>query len=569
MTRRFLLIVTAVLGGGLAAVLALQLPPRALPGTAPQFTPTWPVARGAYHVHSLRSDGTGTLDEIAEAAARAGLQFVIITDHGDGTRVPEAPAYRAGVLCIDGVELSTADGHYVAIDLPQTPYPLRGRARDVIEDVHRLGGFGFVAHPVSAKADLRWGDWDAPFDGMEWLNADSEWRDEFWGSLGAMLLTYPFRPVETLGALLDRPEETLTRWDALTAERRVVAIAGADAHARLGYRQATDPYEDVVLARLPGYDVSFRAFVNHLILRRPLTGDANADADTIIAALRAGQLFTSIDSLAGLTAFEAKATSGQAAATLGAYLEVTGPVAIEAAIAAPSGTTLALFRNGELLYETRDPALRVDVGRESGAYRLEARLPTSDLSAPPWLVTNPIYVGLREAHARAARAAATPPVKERTAVATDAGTAEASEGSQSTLAPVTLEDGTPGLEWQFVLADGVRGSQYAAMQFPVQGGLTGQERLLLRARSDQPRRIWVQVRTSAAAGAERWGTSFYVGPELAPVDLRFADFRPFDSSSAAPAPLGRVDSLLLVVDTVNAAPGSRGRITITDLWFAR
>jgi hypothetical protein len=567
-TRRSLLIVTAVLAGGLVAVVASQLPPRALPGVPVPFTPTWPTARGAYHVHSSRSDGTGTLDEIAEAAARAGLQFVIITDHGDGTRAPQAPAYRAGVLCIDGVELSTADGHYVAVGLPQTPYPLRGAARAVIEDVHRLGGFGFVAHPLSAKGELQWRDWDVPFDGLEWLNADSEWRDEFWGSLGAMLLTYPFRPVETLGALLDRPQEALTRWDRVTAERRVVAIAGADAHARLGYRQATDPYEDVVLARWPGYDVSFRAFVNHLILRQPLTGDASGDAETVLEALRDGQLFTSIDSLAALTAFEAKATSGDAAATPGAYLEVTGPVAIEAAIAAPSGTTLALFRNGELLYETVQPALRVDVGRDPGAYRIEARLPDSDSRAMPWVVTNPIYVGLREAHARAAQPAPLP-VRERTAVATDAWTAEASEGSVSALAPVTLDDGTPGLEWQFGLAGGVRGSQYAATQFPIRGGLTGRDRLLLRAQSDQPRRISVQLRTPAAAGAERWGTSFYVGPELAPVELRFADFRAVDPGSAAVPPLSRVDSLLLVVDTVNTAPGSRGRLAITDLWFAR
>ena len=42
----------------------------------------------------------------------------------------------------------------------------------------RLGGFGIVAHPDSAKPGLRWRDWDAQFDAMEWLNADTEWRDE-------------------------------------------------------------------------------------------------------------------------------------------------------------------------------------------------------------------------------------------------------------------------------------------------------------------------------------------------------------------------------------------------------
>ena len=43
------------------------------------------------------------------------------------------------------------------IGLPVAPYPLGGEARDVLEDVRRLGGFGIVAHPDSPKEALRWG----------------------------------------------------------------------------------------------------------------------------------------------------------------------------------------------------------------------------------------------------------------------------------------------------------------------------------------------------------------------------------------------------------------------------
>ena len=41
--------------------------------------------RGAFHVHSVKSDGGGTVAEIATAARSANLDFVILTDHGDGT----------------------------------------------------------------------------------------------------------------------------------------------------------------------------------------------------------------------------------------------------------------------------------------------------------------------------------------------------------------------------------------------------------------------------------------------------------------------------------------------------
>src|SRR5512133_3030309 len=36
---------------------------------------------GAYHVHTTRSDGHGDRAQVAAAAARAGLAFVILTDH--------------------------------------------------------------------------------------------------------------------------------------------------------------------------------------------------------------------------------------------------------------------------------------------------------------------------------------------------------------------------------------------------------------------------------------------------------------------------------------------------------
>ena len=58
--------------------------------------------RGAIHVHTRRSDGTGTMETVAEAASAAGLKFVIVTDHGprvslgdnfEGIRPPDPPTY--------------------------------------------------------------------------------------------------------------------------------------------------------------------------------------------------------------------------------------------------------------------------------------------------------------------------------------------------------------------------------------------------------------------------------------------------------------------------------------------
>src|SRR5712664_2369664 len=157
---------TAALVAAVAVFVALTIPPRRL---ALAEAVDWTIP-GIIHVHTNRSDGLSGPDEIAAAAARAGLRFVVFTDHGDGTRRPDPPQYRSGVLCLDGVEISTSGGHYVVIDMPASPYPLAGDPRDVVEDVRRMGGFGIAAHPDSPKPELRWRDCTIPVDGLELLN---------------------------------------------------------------------------------------------------------------------------------------------------------------------------------------------------------------------------------------------------------------------------------------------------------------------------------------------------------------------------------------------------------------
>ena len=86
--------------GATAAVLAavvlfllvsLPRPPRVAAWRGGDDLPRRTIA-GALHVHSSVSDGSADRAEIAAAAKRAGLSFVVVTDHGDGTRQPAEPA---------------------------------------------------------------------------------------------------------------------------------------------------------------------------------------------------------------------------------------------------------------------------------------------------------------------------------------------------------------------------------------------------------------------------------------------------------------------------------------------
>jgi hypothetical protein len=111
--------ITAALWAAVFLFIALTLPP----GTrrASGITGDTHVRKGAFHVHTVESDGGGTREDVARAAAAAGLDFVILTDHGNGTREPSAPEYLHNVLVIDGVEVPTTAGHYAAFGLARAP----------------------------------------------------------------------------------------------------------------------------------------------------------------------------------------------------------------------------------------------------------------------------------------------------------------------------------------------------------------------------------------------------------------------------------------------------------------
>lgn len=547
-----------------AAVLWWRLPPPAPETPAAPWVQEGHVLRGAYHVHSTVSDGSGRLEDIAAAAARSGLQFVIVTDHGDGTRLAP-PRYLSGVLCIEAVEINTSGGHLVALGARPSAYPLAGTPAAVVEDVHRLGGLAIAAHPASPRASLAWRDWSVPLDGIEWLNADSEWRDELLGSVGRLLFTYALRPVATLASALDRPVAALAAWDAGVGRSRLVALAGADAHARLGLRSQSEPYEDGWFLKVPSYEASFRVFGVRVVSLGPLTGDAVHDAGVVLATIRDGRVYSVIDGLGTPGTFDFTATSGGRLARMGDYLEPTGEVMLHARMAAPPGARMVVRRDGEALYDTEQTELRLGVPAEPAVYRVEVDVPGTRGTPPiPWIVSNPIYVGMREAH----RLPAPPPlpVRARQPVATEAWQAEASAASSSVLQRADAGGGLAAWSWRFQLAAGDPAGQYAAVSFPM-AGLPAGGRVQLRARADRPMRVWIQLRASTSGDGDRWGTSIYLDERLRTYDLPAAAMDGLGVTASREAPLASVDALLVVADTVNTRPGDGGRVDLAELWI--
>ena len=528
-----------------------------------------PVVRGAFHVHSSRSDGSGSVEEIAAAAARAGLGFVILTDHGDGTRPPEAPTYREGVLSLDAVEISTTGGHLVAVDLRQAPYPLGGKPGDVAEDVARLGGLGIVAHPESQKPELRWRDWSIVFGGMEWLNADSQWRDDPLPRLVRALFQYPFRSPETMASLLDRPVENLTRWDALTPGRRIVALAGSDAHARLDPWSGDDHGDRTGVFNFPSYEQSFRAFTIRVELDTPLAGRAARDAEALVRAIRAGRVYTVIDALAAPTAFEFGARSGNVIARMGEELTIGGPVELEARAAGPPGAQIVLIRDGKVVAVEDGPALRHTAAAEPAVFRVEVRLPRAPGDPPvPWIVSNPIYVGGVSGEPRPSRERR-PPTTVQVLFAdadTEPWTVERDPASRASVDRVRTDEG-PELRLDYTLWGGPRGTQYVALVYSDIGNAAAYERLVFRARADRPMRVSVQFRLSGGPADRRWQRSVYLDENSQELMVFFDEMTPVGDATTEQPPLDpvQVQALLFVIDTVNTAPATEGVLWLQDV----
>lgn len=508
---------------------------------------------GAYHVHTTRSDGHGDRGAIAAAAARAGVKFIILTDHGDGTRPPDAPAYVDGVLVLDGVEISTDEGHYVAFDMPRAPYPLGGGAEAVVEDVTRLGGFGVAAHPDSPKTSLRWTS-DAPVDGIEWLNLDSEWRDETRLRIARAGIAYFLRPGPALAMLLDRPP-TLDRWAGFTARRRVVALAAADAHGGVGRRAEDSGRNFAGTVGIPGYEASFRAFTNRVVLDTPLSGDATADARAVHRALREGRVFSSLDALAGPALLDFWVESGPDRAPMGAALPEDSDATIFANALVPPAAEMRLLRDGRVITTSTTGDLRRVLTGATGAYRIEVHLPGAPGAPPiPWLVSNPIYFGARGAEGAGRAGGAAGAGAEGARIAPFPWRIEKDPRSSATLRTKPFE-----VALEYALAEGERTSQFVALASDL--GRQDFSAIALTLAGDRPLRVSVQLRRADGA---RWARSYYVDPAGTRLHVPIADLKAVGTAAAGTRiAAAEATSILIVIDLANAHPGRTGVLRVT------
>lgn len=512
--------------------------------------------RGAFHVHSVESDGGGTVEEIATAARAANLDFVILTDHGNGTEhIP--PRYIDDVLILNGVEISTDGGHYIAVGMPQAPYPLGGDTKGVVEDVRRLGGFGIVAHPYSPREELRWQDFTLPVDAIEWINGDSQWRNAGFFSLLLSSLHYWFRPVGSLKTVLHRPTDSMNMWDAMASNASVVGLAGLDAHARLATGSGDEGYTGGFVFRFPWYEELFQLFGIRVKLDRGQTGNAATDALNLLSNIKSGRFYSSVDSLATPPEFTFLGTlpDGNVIA-MGETVPSNQDLQLVAKLSRPSGAALRLLRNGTSVAESinLEVTYTADSSDTPAVYRAEVYLSGSYANGDvPWIVSNPIFVGSRETEI--------PPSMPTSGSYELNPSAWRTEQHADT--EVTLDLNNDILTLTYTLGNST--ATYAAIAHDIElGSITPDVFVEFMVRTSKPMRISAQLRHGVGED-RRWRVSFYADQNDRRVQIPVRDFSTVGPSGSLEENVSGVDGLLFVVDTVNFQRNSAGEIRISEL----
>jgi hypothetical protein len=203
------------------------------PSVSLNTTPGW--YRGDFHTHSAHSDGgcSNTIDlkvpcplyRTVEAAARAGMDFLAVTDHNTVSQLSEMEALQPAfpdLLLIPGQEVTTFQGHANVIGPTElaefrvgSPAVPDGAAWSAA--VGALGGAVSINHPGLPSGEICMGC------GWTMQNVD-------WEQIDAVEV-FNGGAVAAAGGLVESPISGIAFWESKLSEGlRLAPIAGSDNH---------------------------------------------------------------------------------------------------------------------------------------------------------------------------------------------------------------------------------------------------------------------------------------------------------------------------------------------------
>ncbi len=331
--------------------------------------------RGAIHIHTKFSDGSGSLKQIVKAGLKTHLDFLILSDH-DTLALKEEGAedwYENQLLVLVGEEVSFGNEHVLAVDIddviPKDEEPEAG-----LQAIHNQQGISFVVHPHGKyhigifHKDYQWNHWDT-----DQCNGIEVWSYMFDWISKVSLLKLPFYFLFPHRAITGPFRDTLARWDQISRRRRISGIGGLDVHAK-GF------WPIVVFS----YRHTFQTVLTHVILEQPFARNLERDSILVYDALREGHAYIAYEKMGDPRGFKFTLEGPMNFAIMGdeVFFDPEDVLTVEL----PQKAQVRILRYGKPVMVGLSDGLTFQI-REPGVYRVDAYR-----EGNPWIFSNPIYV---------------------------------------------------------------------------------------------------------------------------------------------------------------------------------
>lgn len=350
---------------------------------------------GVMNVHSKKSIGSGSVQQIISAANKSGLDFIFFNEAPELNQKQPEPITFGNLNVFYGWELPYKNSKFL-VGEHSSPLVISSPSETEIFISNSLETESdqllVMAHPD--KEDYAWnGPLPKNLSGVEVVNLREIWN-QAWKKNKSLfvfsLLFYPFNPEMFFLEIFSSSSTSEDSWQGhLNQGVKASGFLGTEATSKLRISKS-------FFLRFPSYETLFSLSKNHILLREELTGSGNHRK--ILSALKKGNSYFSLDVLGNPRGFLFYGMSDKKKyINMGESMSFSPDSHLVVEIPKTQiAFKITLFKDGKVLKEFKDYSVNYPL-LETGTYRVKVELNPRNpfvrrTNWLPWIYSNPIYV---------------------------------------------------------------------------------------------------------------------------------------------------------------------------------
>jgi len=355
-------------------------------------TPEFYDYSGVLNVHSRKSTGSASIQDIIKVANDTGLDFIIFNEESPlGRKEPPSINY-GGLSVFYGLELPYKNTSILYVDPENNKtFTTNSEIQIFLSDYFVNGGEEFVvlAHPE--RLGYEWKE-DVPdkISGVEIINLREVWRTAWNNNKFLFLKALVFYPFNSDLFFLNIYSDAIVSrklWDKWNLKQTTFGYLGSDVNSKLRLGKK--------FIRFPGYKSIFKMARNHVVVSEELT---SLQKDKLIfKALVEGRSYLSIDIFGNPSGFVFYARSNSNEKFLMGS-SIQKDKLKELAVVLPKTKVeikVLIYKDSKLFKESDTEIKLKDI--KAGVYRVEVHLAKrrflfSKKKWVPWVISNAITV---------------------------------------------------------------------------------------------------------------------------------------------------------------------------------